>query len=73
MLLAATIASIVFLKSKTFGLFLWLLAILVGLGRILALVHHPIDIIASAVIAIVATVIAYYASYILPKSSLSKL
>lgn len=51
-LLVAAIAAIVTPFAPLLGAFLWLLALLVGLGRVLALVHHPIDIIASLLIAI---------------------
>ncbi len=44
MLLAAFVASVVFIKNKKLGLVLWIVAMLIGLGRVLALVHSPIDI-----------------------------
>ena len=52
MLLGATIASIVFVYNRALGLVLWVLALLVGLARVLASVHHPIDLAGSIVIAI---------------------
>ena len=50
-LLAATIASIVFVYNRPLGLVLWGLALVVGAARVFAGVHHTVDIIASAVIA----------------------
>ncbi len=50
-LLAGALAGIVTAFNLPLGIFLWLIALLVGVGRVLALVHHPIDIIASLLIA----------------------
>jgi undecaprenyl-diphosphatase len=60
MLMAATIASIVFVYNRTLGLLLWVLAIAVGVGRVLAGVHHTVDILASAAIAIVVVAVVEY-------------
>ncbi len=59
MLLASLTACIVFIYNRRLGVVLFVGAILVGLGRILALVHHPIDIVASVIISIAATYVAY--------------
>lgn len=73
MLIACLTASIVFLKNRRFGLVLWGLAVLVGLGRVLALAHHPVDVIVSAIIAIVATAMAYLAYIILDETAFKRL
>ena len=54
-LLTATIASIVFVYNKPFGALLMLLSISVGVARVLAHVHHYLDIAGSVVIGIAAT------------------
>jgi undecaprenyl-diphosphatase len=54
MLFAATLASAVFLYSPAAGGVLWLLALCVGISRVLAGVHHPVDIAAAALVAIAA-------------------
>lgn len=58
-LLAATIACLVFVYHKKMGAFLFLLAIGVGVGRVLVHVHHSIDIIGSIVIAASVTYLIY--------------
>jgi len=57
-LLASFMAAVISLKSIQLGAIAWILALIIGLSRILALVHHPIDIIGSIVIAIVSVWIA---------------
>ncbi len=59
-LYAMVIALIIFLLNKRIGILLITLAILVGLGRVLALVHNPIDIIGSVFIAVFAVMTARY-------------
>lgn len=73
MLLAGLAASIVFIKSWRVGLCLWVLTILVGAGRVLALVHHPIDVAVSALIAILATLIAFVVYVLLDRIFLKRL
>lgn len=51
-LLSATISAVLFLFSKKLSLVSWIVTILVGLGRVLALVHHSLDVVASVVISI---------------------
>jgi len=51
MLLAATLAMLVLLFNRRLGILLWMLAILVGVARVVAGVHHAADIIAAAAIA----------------------
>lgn len=52
-LLAATIASIIFVYNRKLGTVLWVLALAVGLSRVAAHIHHLIDIAGSVVIAVV--------------------
>jgi undecaprenyl-diphosphatase len=52
-LFGAAIASVIFLFNKKMGIVLFILTLLIGLSRILAGVHHPVDILGSFVIAIV--------------------
>ncbi len=58
-LLMGTLAAIVTVFNKRVGIFLWVLAILVGAARVRAAVHHTIDILASFGIAICATIVVY--------------
>ena len=51
------LATVIFSYNKKWGIFFYILAILVGVGRVLALVHYPFDIIAGAVIGIASVVI----------------
>jgi len=60
MLLAASIAAIVFYFNKRTGVVLWLVAFAIGFSRVAAGIHHTLDIIASAVISIFAVIIAHY-------------
>ncbi len=53
-LLTMTIAAIFFQFNRKLGILLSLLALLVGISRVLAKVHHPLDIRGSIVIAYVA-------------------
>ena len=55
-LLTGTLAAIVTVFNRRLGVLLWILAILVGAARVVAGVHHSIDILASFGIAIGATV-----------------
>ncbi len=59
-LLSATIAMAVYYFSKKLGLVLFGLAIIIGVSRVLAHVHHPIDIIGSLIFAIIGGLIAYW-------------
>lgn len=63
-LISATIAMIVFFYNKKIGALLLIIATIVGISRVLAGVHHPIDIIASFFIAIIVSSLIYF--YILP-------
>lgn len=54
-LLTATIASIVFVYNKPLGVSLFGLSVMVGVGRVLAGVHHSIDVAGSIIIAVATT------------------
>ncbi len=64
-LLTAAIASVVFAYNKKLGILLYVISLAIGVSRILAQIHHPLDIIGSFVIAIVVT----YFSYLLLKKT----
>ena len=51
-LVAMTVAFTTFLYDRKIGLVLLSIALLVGIGRILALVHSPLDVAGSALIAV---------------------
>ena len=53
-LIGGVFASVAFLADRRVGLALWILTLLVGLSRMLAGLHYPIDILAAAVLAAVA-------------------
>lgn len=59
-LFSAVIAVTICSVSKKLGLLLGGLAIIVGISRVLANIHHPIDIIGSLVFAMISGLIAYY-------------
>lgn len=54
-LLVAAIASVIYLYNRRVGSLLFLLALLVGMSRVLAGIHHPIDVVASILIAALVT------------------
>lgn len=54
-LISMTFAAIVYVINKKWGIVLTFVALLVGISRVMALVHHPLDIFGSVVIAVVAT------------------
>lgn len=60
MLLAGSIAAVVFYFNKRMGVVLWLVAFAIGFSRVAAGIHHTIDIIGSMVISIAAVVVAHY-------------
>lgn len=61
MLLAAAIAMIGCFISWRLGLVLWVLAIAIGVARVAAGVHHALDIVGSALIAIVVVSLVHFA------------
>ena len=64
-LISTALAMLVFFYNKKLGVFLGIIAILVGISRILSGVHHPVDIIGGIVISIVIAWLVYI--FILPK------
>lgn len=60
-LLTMAIASVVFAYNRKLGAFLFFVALLVGTSRILARIHHPLDIVGSTGIAIGVTGIIFFA------------
>ena len=60
MLLAATLATLVFFINSRLGAALWVVAVLIGVSRVAAGVHHPLDIVASGVVAVVAVFGAHF-------------
>jgi undecaprenyl-diphosphatase len=61
-LITASIGVTIFAISKKWGSVLLVAAIIIGLSRVLAHVHHPVDILASILFAIVGGIVAYYAT-----------
>lgn len=59
-LFSAVIAVTMYSASKKLGLILGGLSVVVGMSRVLALVHHPIDIVGGLVFAMIGGVAAYY-------------
>lgn len=60
-LLTMWVAAVVFIFNKKLGIALMVISAVVGIARVLALVHHPIDIIGSMIIAIIAVIISKFA------------
>lgn len=58
--LTASIAVTIYFVSKKLGIGLMVLAVLVGVSRVMAHIHHPIDIIGSLIFALIGGVVAYY-------------
>ncbi len=56
-LLTSAIASVVWFYNKKVSAVLWLLALVIGASRVLAGIHHPIDIAGAIVISIVTTAV----------------
>lgn len=59
-LVTAVIAVSVYMASKKLGIGLLVLSILIGVSRVLAHVHHPLDIVGSLIFAGVGAGVAYY-------------
>jgi undecaprenyl-diphosphatase len=56
-LLAAVLAATIIVFKRNVGIVLWVIALMIGSARVAAGVHHPIDIVGSIVIAIIASAI----------------
>jgi undecaprenyl-diphosphatase len=59
-LFAMVPAFLVLIFNKKMGWFLFLLAILVALARVLGKAHHPLDVIASTIIAAISVGVGYF-------------
>lgn len=59
-LFAASIATVVFCFRRHIGIFLGALALLVGIGRVAAHVHHGVDVVGSVLIVLAVTAFVYY-------------
>jgi len=53
------LATLVFLYNKKLGIIFYILAVLVGVGRVLALVHYPVDILGGAILGIICGFIVF--------------
>ncbi len=60
MLLVASIAMIITFYNKKIGTLLWVLAILVGISRVMVGVHHFADVLGSTLIAIISSTAIYW-------------
>ncbi|MGH7141795.1 MAG: phosphatase PAP2 family protein [Minisyncoccia bacterium] len=58
-LLASAFAAVGMFWNKWLGLALWLIAIVIAVARVYVGVHHPLDVVASMVFAIIATFVWY--------------
>ena len=61
-LLISAIASIIFPFSRKTSALVFFLAILVGISRVYAGIHHPIDVLGSMIIALGISILGYYAT-----------
>lgn len=60
MLLASAVAAIISFYSRRMGAILWVLALYIGISRVSVGVHHPLDIMGSAVIALVIALLVFW-------------
>jgi undecaprenyl-diphosphatase len=60
-LLAAGIAAVFLYLDRKAAIYLWIIAIIVGISRVYVGVHHPLDIIGSICFALIGTFIAHIA------------
>jgi len=58
-LAAMTAAAVIFVYRRKLGILLGVLGLLVGIARIMAHLHYPVDIVASVFIAVIATFCAW--------------
>lgn len=58
-LLASSLAAVVTLVRPKIGALLWLFAIIIGISRVLAGVHHALDVVGAMAIAVVAVYTTY--------------
>ncbi len=72
-LYAMVASATMFPYSHKIGILLGMLAVLVGVSRVIAGIHHPIDIVGSVAIAIAATCIAWVVMKVLAKAKIVSL
>jgi undecaprenyl-diphosphatase len=65
-LLSTAVAAVVYFFNKKAGVFLFFLALLVGTARVLAGVHHAVDIAGSFMVTIVVSLLVY--KFVLPRA-----
>lgn len=68
-LLTMWIAFVIFMFNRRVGFILMVISLIVGISRISALIHHPIDVIGSIVIAVIAVYLTNIIYKKLPLSS----
>jgi undecaprenyl-diphosphatase len=59
-LLVSAIAAICSFYSRRVGVILWVIALYVGISRVYVGVHHPVDIVGSAVIAVTVSLLVFF-------------
>mgnify|MGYP001432945971 CR=1 FL=1 len=68
-LFAASLAAVGMYWNTWLGLGLWIIAIIIAIARVYVGLHHPIDVLGSAVMALVAVFVWYgVVGYVWPKS-----
>jgi undecaprenyl-diphosphatase len=66
-LLVSAIAAVCSFYSRRVGVILWVIALYVGISRVYVGVHHPVDIVGSAVIAVIVSLIVFQGIKVLKK------
>jgi undecaprenyl-diphosphatase len=59
-LLVSAIAAVCSFYSRRVGVILWVIALYVGISRVYVGVHHPVDIVGSAVIAVTVSLLVFF-------------
>ena len=59
-LLLATLASLMTIFHRESAALLWVITLLVGISRVYVGIHHPIDIVGSIIIALIATALVHF-------------
>lgn len=73
MLLTMTIASIIFVYNKKLGILLTIISVCIGIARIMANVHHVVDIVGSGIIAIGAVLFSHAFYLFIKRLNITKL
>ncbi len=58
-LLTSGLASVIYVSNKKIGVLLWILALIVGISRVSAGIHHPVDILGSIIISVLIVFVAH--------------